>query len=82
MNEELGRIRKKRQERKAKAEAIIRSDPELCRTTRIEAAIRYFESLEELTDYGHGDMADFGRWVLDQEQESWTDKDFGLEEEK
>lgn len=45
---------------------------------RIEAAIRYFEQLG-LDDYGTADLC---RYFLGQEQDTWTDKDFGLEGEE
>jgi len=50
---------------------------------RIEAAIRHFDKKDKSRGSICGQLLrDFGRWVLGQDQNTWKDRDLGLEEEK
>ena len=67
---------------------LLRSIVESCKVdiqppARIEAAIRMLHKRDEESPLlYHREQADLLRWVLGQKQETWTDKDFGLDKEQ
>ena len=79
-NEELDRIRKKRKERRAKAEAIIRSDPDVQLIHRIEAAIKNLKPILEEKWLTPENIVDLCRYFLtgEKDQKTWKDADLGL----